>query len=96
MATQKNSTDSPRAIIGSRNSANTIPIIPGDCVLRFDEVRKKTRLCRAHCHALAAQGRFPKPLKLVSGGRASGWLLSEIETWIADRVAERDSGPRAA
>lgn len=72
------------------------PNVPGDCVLRFDEVRQKTGLCRAHVHALAAQGKFPRPLKLVPGGRASGWLLSEIDQWIADRVAERNGGPAAA
>lgn len=71
-------------------------ISTGDCVLRFAEVKQKTGLCRAHVHALAAQGRFPKPLKLVPGGRASGWLLSEINQWIADRAAARESGPRAA
>lgn len=71
-------------------------VTPGDCVLRFDEVRQKTGLCRAHVHSLAAQGRFPKPLKLVPGGRASGWLLSEIDAWIAERAAERDNGPRAS
>lgn len=94
MATEEISSITPR-LIGT-TPANPTPIIPGDCVLRFDEVRQKTGLCRAHVHALAAQGRFPKPLKLVPGGRASGWLLSEINGWIADRVAERDSGPRAA
>lgn len=96
MATKQNSNDPLRLAISVRNPANSTPIIPGDCVLRFDEVRQKTGLCRAHVHALAAQGRFPKPLKLVPGGRASGWLLSEINQWIVDRVAERDSGPRAA
>jgi prophage regulatory protein len=71
-------------------------IAPNDRVLRFDEVHQKTGLCRAHIHALAAQGRFPKPLKLVPGGRASGWLESEVNDWIAVRAASRDNGPRAA
>lgn len=83
----------PRSIDAATSCA---PNIPGDCVLRFDEVRQKTGLCRAHVHALAAQGRFPKPLKLVPGGRASGWLLSEIDQWIADRIADRDNGSCAA
>jgi len=94
MATKQTSNITPR-LLGTA-PADTTPIVPGDCVLRFDEVRQKTGLCRAHVHALAAQGRFPKPLKLVPGGRASGWLLSEIENWIAERIADRDSGPRAA
>ncbi len=94
MATKQIPIITPR-LIGT-TPPNPVQIIPGDSVLRFDEVRQKTGLCRAHVHALAAQGRFPKPLKLVPGGRASGWLCSEINQWIADRVAERDSGPRAA
>lgn len=93
MAAKQIPTTKPRSIHATNTS---IPAIPGDCVLRFDEVRQKTGLCRAHVHALAAQGRFPKPLKLVPGGRASGWLLSEIDQWIAERAAARDSGPRAA
>jgi len=94
MDTKQNSNIKSDLIGGPQ--ANHPPIIPGDSVLRFDEVHKKTGLCRAHVHALAAQGRFPKPLKLVPGGRASGWLLSEIENWIAERILDRDSGPRAA
>lgn len=62
-----------------------------DRILRFHEVHEKTGLCRAHVHALAAQDLFPKPLKLVPGGRASGWLASEVDAWIAGRVAERDA-----
>lgn len=88
MATKEKSNLTPHSI----NPIST----SSDCILRFDEVRRKTGLCRAHVHALAARGRFPKPLKLVPGGRASGWLLSEINRWIAERAAERDNGPRAA
>ncbi|MDB6063322.1 MAG: hypothetical protein JWM78_3425 [Verrucomicrobiaceae bacterium] len=94
MATKQPFNITPQ-LIGT-TPTNSPQIISGDCVLRFDEVHQKTGLCRAHVHALAAQGRFPKPLKLVPGGRASGWLLSEINQWITDRIAERDSGPRAA
>lgn len=32
--------------------------------------------------------KFPRPIKL--GGRASGWLASEIAAWQRDRVNERD------
>jgi prophage regulatory protein len=34
------------------------------------------------------EGKFPKPIKL--GGRASGWLSSEIADWQRQRVEERD------
>lgn len=93
MATEKVSNITSRS---THTPPNNTPNISGDCVLRFAEVHQKTGLCRAHVHALAAQGRFPKPLKLVPGGRASGWLLSEIDQWIAERAAERGNSPRVA
>jgi prophage regulatory protein len=57
-----------------------------DPVLRWPEVAKIIPLSRSHAHALAAQGKFPKPIKL--GPRASGWLESEINSWLADRIAQ--------
>lgn len=55
-------------------------------VLRWPEVAKIIPISRSHAHALAAQGKFPKPIKL--GPRASGWLESEIFGWLAQRVAD--------
>jgi len=57
-----------------------------DRFLRWKEVQQRVGLCRSQCHALAAAGRFPKPRKLVQGGRASAWLESEISAWIAERA----------
>lgn len=62
-----------------------------DPILRFPEVHKVTGLARSTCHALAAQGKFPRPIKLSVNGRASGWLLSEINAWAQSRLSERDS-----
>jgi prophage regulatory protein len=39
-----------------------------------------------------AKGRFPRPIKI--GRRASAWLKSEVETWIAEREAHRAVGPK--
>jgi prophage regulatory protein len=57
-----------------------------DNILRWPEVQARIPISRSHAHALAAQGKFPKPIKL--GPRASGWLESEINTWLADRIAQ--------
>lgn len=66
-----------------------------DRVLRWPEVNKRTGLCRSHIHDLAKKGRFPSPIKL--GGRASGWLESEVNAWILERVADsRGHGGDAA
>ncbi len=53
--------------------------------LRWPEVQERTGLCRSHVHDMARRGNFPSPIKL--GGRASGWLESEIEAWIEERTA---------
>ncbi|MCX2979751.1 AlpA family transcriptional regulator [Halieaceae bacterium IMCC14734] len=57
-----------------------------NAVLRWPEVAKIVPISRSHAHALAAQGKFPKPIKL--GPRASGWLESEINEWLAQRIAD--------
>lgn len=57
-----------------------------DVVLRQPEVTKITGLPRSSIYA--AEG-FPTPIKI--GPRASGWLLSEVRAWLAQRVAERDA-----
>lgn len=59
-------------------------------ILRFPEVHKVTGLARSTVHALVAKGRFPAPIKLSTNGRASGWLLSEINSWLQSRLSERD------
>ena len=41
-----------------------------------------------HILRLEKAGKFPKRLKL--GARRVGWLLSEIESWIAVRAAQRE------
>jgi prophage regulatory protein len=63
-------------------------------IIRFDEVMVKTGLKHSALYALMAQGSFPKPLPL--GPKARGWLESEVNDWIATRVAERDQPRRVA
>jgi len=65
-----------------------------NAVLRWPEVAKIIPISRSHAHALASQGKFPKPIKL--GPRASGWLESEINAWISERIAESRSADLTA
>lgn len=58
-------------------------------ILKLPEVSARTSLSRSHVYALIAEGYFPKQVRL--GSRAVGWLESEIESFIAARIAERDS-----
>ncbi len=65
--------------------------LPFDPILRWPDIHKITGLARNTVHTLARNGRFPKPFKLSANGRASGWLLSEVQAWQQSRLAERDS-----
>jgi prophage regulatory protein len=56
-------------------------------VLRLPQVRARVGLCRSSLYADIAAGTFPAPVKL--GRRSVGWLESEIEQWLADRIERR-------
>jgi prophage regulatory protein len=56
-------------------------------VLRLPSVKERTGLSRSTLYLRIAAGSFPAPISL--GGRAVGWLESEVEGWIAGRIAER-------
>ena len=60
---------------------------------RLPAIMVRTGLKRSSLYALVAAGHFPKPIKLSK--RSSAWIVKEVEGWIADRIAERDAGPRA-
>ena len=59
-------------------------------ILRLPQVRSKTGLCRSSIYQRIASGAFPKQIDL--GGRAVGWVESEITEWIDKRIQERDEG----
>jgi prophage regulatory protein len=61
-----------------------------DAVLRKTVVSAITGLPSSTLYRKVAAGEFPAPIKL--GESASGWLLSEVEAWIAARREERDAG----
>jgi prophage regulatory protein len=44
---------------------------------------------RMHVFRKIRQGQFPKPVKL--GAQTNAWPESEIDQWLADRVAQRDA-----
>lgn len=53
-------------------------------VLRLPEVKARTGLSRSSIYLRISQSRFPKPISL--GGRAVGWLESEIEDWLEEKI----------
>lgn len=54
-------------------------------ILRLRPMLSRTGLSRSMAYDLMAKERFPKPISL--GARAVGWLESEIDAWIAQRIA---------
>jgi len=58
-------------------------------IIRLPQVIQKTGLSRSSIYSAIADKAFPAQLKLTQ--RSSGWLESEVDQWISDRVADRDS-----
>lgn len=57
-------------------------------LLRLAMVLIMTGQGRSAVYAGIKNGTFPRPVKL--GTRSVAWVKSEIDQWIAERVAERD------
>jgi len=53
-------------------------------ILRLPEVKPRVGLSRSAIYLAISRDEFPQPVHL--GARAVGWLESEIEEWIRDRV----------
>ena len=82
------------ASITSKQNRNNQPL-EKPRIIRWPIVHYKVGFCRSHVHKLVSQGSFPKPIKL--GLRSSGWVESEIDTWLEQRIAEsRPNNPEAA
>ena len=54
-------------------------------ILRLHAIKQRTGLSRASIYLRMSKNAFPKQISL--GGRAVGWLESEIESWLSDQIA---------
>jgi len=61
-------------------------------LIRMPEVLSMVGLSKAQIYLLITKGEFPKQVKLTSGGKVSGWLLSEILAWIDSRIQSSREG----
>ncbi len=55
-------------------------------ILRLPTVKARTGLSRSSIYSFVSQGTFPKPIQLSK--RTVGWLESEIDKWITQRIKE--------
>lgn len=58
-------------------------IRPAERMIREGECRQLTGICRTTRYMMEKEGKFPARRKL--GGRAVGWLLSEVTAWQQSR-----------
>lgn len=56
-----------------------------EAILRLPEVKRRVGLARSSIYAALARKEFPAQIKL--GRTAVGWLETEINDWIEQRVA---------
>ena len=58
--------------------------------LRLPEVLERTGLSRSTIYVRLDQGRFPQPVSL--GARAVGWIETEVDEWMRERIKKSRSG----
>jgi prophage regulatory protein len=58
-------------------------------IIRHSVVRDRLSVSAAKLFDMIAKGQFPKPFTIVPGGRAVGWLESDVDAWIVERSTRR-------
>ncbi|WP_340622475.1 helix-turn-helix transcriptional regulator [Xenorhabdus siamensis] len=59
---------------------------PKENLIRLPAVQRRTGYSKAWIYKLISAGEFPKQVKL--GSRSIAFVESEIDNWIAQRIAE--------
>lgn len=54
-------------------------------IIRLAQVSAKLDMSEAKVFDMIAKGIFPRPFQIVPGGRAVGWLESDVDQWIISR-----------
>lgn len=58
-------------------------------LIRLPEVQRRTGYCKAWIYKLMDAGQFPKSVKI--GARSIAFVESEVDEWIANKIAESRS-----
>jgi len=60
-------------------------------ILKLIEVKETTGLSSSTIYRLVSRSQFPQQIKLSE--RSSGWLKSEVDQWLQERIeASRNNG----
>ena len=61
-------------------------------IVRNAQVRAKLDVSEAKLFDMVAKGLFPKPFPIVPGGRAVGWLETDVDSWILEQKRASEEG----
>ena len=61
-------------------------------IVRHRQVQQKLQVSSATLFDMVAKGLFPKPFPIVPGGRAVGWLSTDVDHWILERQKQAVQG----
>jgi len=56
-------------------------------ILRWPEVQSRVDFSKSYAYVLQAKGLFPQSIKLIEGGRAMGYIESEVDEYIETRIS---------
>lgn len=59
-------------------------------LIRLPEVQRRTGYGKAWVYVLIARNKFPKPVKI--GTRSIAFVESEVDAWVANKIAESRAG----
>lgn len=68
---------------------NTKTLAAGEILERKPEVLRRTGISNSELYRKIAAGQFPRPVPI--GARAVAFVRSEVDRWMADRIAEREA-----
>ena len=61
-------------------------------IVRHKDVKQKLKISSAKLFDMVAKGLFPKPFPIVPGGRAVGWLETDVNQWIENQKNTSSGG----
>jgi prophage regulatory protein len=64
-----------------------------NAILRLPAVKARTGLSRSTIYLRVSDGSFPSPISL--GARSVGWVESDIEEWISQKIRQSRGGNSA-
>jgi prophage regulatory protein len=73
-----------------------LPVVPSlhqdISIVRHKDVKQKLKISSAKLFDMVAKGLFPKPFPIVPGGRAVGWLETDVNQWIENQKNTSSGG----